>query len=114
MQNKYLIVQRFAHQTQNNNFNVKTFSTAVPNTDQPAQIYLDLPMGNIRENIITFWLFMLQGPEKLQKEFITAGNIPDLKAPTADTTVFEWFDNNTPQTRQGLIALATFIEKGIY
>ena len=108
MQNKYLIVQRFAHQTQNNNFNVKTFSTA-RTPEETDNTYRYLPIDNIRENIITFWLFMLQGPEKLQKEFITAGNIPDLKAPTADTTVFEWFDNNTPQTRQGLIALAQFI-----
>ena len=54
MQNKYLIVQRFAHQTQNNNFNVKTFSTAVGNSKTDTT-YRDLAMGNIRENIITFF-----------------------------------------------------------
>ena len=102
MQNKYLI------DTQNKHFSVKTFATAMDG-DSADFRYEDLPMDQIRENIITSWLFLSRAKESDKQKFIRQLKLDELIEPQFCVSwmkVSQWFNEQTPTTQHQLWSFA--------
>jgi len=101
MQNKYLISR------QNKHFHVKTLATDA-RSDGADITYQDFAMDDIRENIITCWLFLLNTSEANKQTFIKHLQLDknDLTAAQHRMPISSWFDNQPWKTREALWLLA--------
>lgn len=118
MQNKYLISRH------NKQFLVKTFATAAPIDDATERAknhswsdgdeiqYKDFAMDEIRANIITCWLFLSKSSKEQQETFIKDLQLNNgLVLPQPWMKVGVWFDNQPPNTKITLRALARNFSK---
>jgi len=105
MQNKYLISR------QNKHFRVKTLATNAP-ADGADIKYQDFAMDDVRENIITCWLFLSKSSKEQQQTFIKHLQLDDaLTLPEPWMHISFWFDNQPLNTRVTLRAFARNFSK---
>ena len=92
---------------QNKHFLVKTLMTDAPAEGADIK-YQDFAMDDIRENIITCWLFLLNTSEANKQKFIDHLQLDrnDLIPAHPWMRISVWFDNQPSTTRQTLLAFA--------